>query len=144
MALDLSGLLHLFECIGSDIAVVTDLFDFQHAPVGRKSDLAELGQVCQTTADTKVVGVIDRDFRSERPSFFVVLFEVRVFVVDVQRRDDSFINDARPTSAGSDSGLLKLAPEDQLYLFRSAQIDILADDFFEETTAFGSAIPDLR
>ena len=57
---------------------MTDGFDLKHAPVGRKCDLAQLGQVVHATADTKVVGVIDGRLRPESSSFFMILLEVRV------------------------------------------------------------------
>jgi hypothetical protein len=69
--------------------------------------------------------------------------EVGVFVIDVQRGHDALGDNARPASAVSGSLSLHFAGKDQLHLFRTAQIDIFADDFLEEAAPVGGAIPDL-
>ena len=104
-------------------------------------------QVAQETPDTEIIGVVDRGFGAQSVPgslLFVVLFEVRVFIIDVQGGIDSLGNNARPESAAGGGFLLELAPEDQLHLFWSAQIDVLADDFLEEVTPVKRFLPDLR
>src|SRR5215469_14584080 len=65
------------------------------------------------------------------------------FVIDVQRRNDSFSDDACAASAVGDSRFLQLTAKDQLHLFGSAQIDVFADDFLKEAAPAPGAIPDL-
>jgi hypothetical protein len=53
-------------------------------------------------------------------------------VVDVQRRNDSFGDDACAASAVGYSRFVHLTAENQLHLFGSAQIDILPDDLLKK------------
>ncbi len=73
----------------------------------------------------------------------MILLEVRVLVIDVQRRDDSLSEDARPASAVGRSLSLHPACKDQLHRFRSAQIDVLADDLLKGLPSMAWAIPHL-
>ena len=73
----------------------------------------------------------------------MILFEVGVLVVDVQRGNYSLGDNARPTSAVGGGLSLHLASEDQLHLFGTAQIDVLADDFLEEAAPVDGAVPHL-
>ena len=67
-----------------------------------------------------------------------------VLVVDVQGRNNSFVDYACAASAVGHSRSLQLAAEDQLDLFGSAQIDILADEFLEKAAPAHCLVPDLR
>ena len=122
---------------------MAEFLDLQHAPVGGEADLAQPGQVVQPTPDAEVVGVVDGGFGPQRPALFVILLEVGVFVVDVQGRRDALGDDARPASAVGGGLSLHLARKDQLHLFGTAQIDVLADDLLEEAAAMDTAVPDL-
>jgi hypothetical protein len=73
----------------------------------------------------------------------VILLEVRVLIVDVQGESNALGNNARPASAVGGSLSLHLAVKDQLHLFGTAQIDILADDFLEEAAPVNAPFPDL-
>ena len=66
-----------------------------------------------------------------------------VLVVDVQGRNDPFVDYACAASAVSHSRSVQPAAKDQLHLFRSAQIDILANDFLKETAPAHCPVPDL-
>ena len=77
------------------------------------------------------------------PARFVILLEVRVLIIDVQRRDDPLGYDARPASAASHIRPAHFAREDQLHRFGSAQIDVLPDDLLEKFPPVPRAIPNL-
>jgi len=61
----------------------------------------------------------------------------------VQGGHDALGDNARPASAVGGGLSLHLASKDQLHLFRTAQIDIFADDFLEEAASVDRAVPDL-
>ncbi len=122
------------------------LLHLEHASVGRKADAPQRGQVMQQTSDLEVVAVVDCGFRAQArtaPARLMILLEVRVLVIDVQRRDDSLGNNARPASAVGRSLSLHPACKDQLHRFRSAQIDVLPDDLLKELPSMARAIPHL-
>jgi hypothetical protein len=74
--------------------VVTDTLDLEQATVGRKADLAQLREILQALADSKIVGVVDCGLGAQRAIFFVILLDACVFVVDVQRGGDILSDDA--------------------------------------------------
>ena len=47
LALNASRALQHFECLRADSAVVAGFLDLEHAAVGRKADLAQLGKIAQ-------------------------------------------------------------------------------------------------
>ena len=146
LAVDLGRFLELIKRLGPDVAVVGQLLDLEHAPVGGEADLAQGRQVFEASAHPEVVGVVDRGFGPQPCALrlaFMVLFEVGVFVVDVQGGHDALGDNARPASAVGGGLSLHLAGKDQLHLFRTAQIDIFADDFLEEAAPVDWAVPDL-
>lgn len=125
---------------------MAELFDFQDPVVGRKTDATQLRQVFDQPSHVEIVGVVDRGFGPQRGPFgatLVVLFEVRVFVVDVQGGDNPLGDNARPTSAVGGSLSLHLAGKDELHGFWSAQIDVLADDLLEKLAPMQGCVPDL-
>ena len=73
----------------------------------------------------------------------MILLEVRVLIIDVQRRDDPLSYDARPASAAGHSRPAHFARKDQLHGFWSAQIDVLPDDLLEKLPPMPRAIPNL-
>ena len=142
-----SRALQSFESLRADPAVVAGFLDLEHAAVGRKADLAQLGQVAQKAPYAEVVAIVNGGFGTQArtaPARLVILLEVRVFVIDVQRGDDPLGNYARPASAAGDSRPAHFAREDQLHRFWSAQIDVLPDDFLEKLPPVPRAIPNLR
>ena len=74
-------------------------------------------------------------------TFFVVLLDLRLLVLHVQGRDDALRQDAGAEAARGPTGDASI--EDQLHLIGAADVEILADDFFEETAAGEGAIEDL-
>ncbi len=140
------GSLQPLEALCADAAIVTGFLHLEHASVGRKADAPQRGQVMQQTSDLEVVAVVDCGFRAQArtaPARLMILLEVRVLVIDVQRRDDSLGNNARPASAVGRSLSLHPACKDQLHRFRSAQIDVLPDDLLKELPSMARAIPHL-
>ena len=143
LAIDRGRLLEFFKGRAADLAVMAEFLHLQYPAIGREANLPQFRQVLDAPAHPEIVGIIDRGFGPQRPTLLVILLEVGVLIVDVQGRSHSFGNDARPTSAVGGSLLLHAALEDQLHLIRSAQIDVLADDFLEEATSAGATIPHL-
>jgi hypothetical protein len=73
---------------------------------------------------------------------FVVLLDLRFLVLDVERRDDALGEHAGAEAAGSATG--DAAVEDQLHVIGTTEVEILADDFFEEAAARVGPVEDLR
>ena len=129
------------QAVFTDQAVVAQRFDAQEAPVGGKADLPQRGQIAERTTDTEIVGVIDGGFGAKGLTFFVVLLDLGLFVLHVERRDDPVRQDA---GAEASRGAARDAPvEDQLHLIGAADVEILPDDLFEETAPRERAIEDL-
>ena len=68
--------------------VVADGLDAEQAPVGGEAELPQGGQAGQPFGDAEVVRVVDRGLGAQRSPLLVVLLDLGVLVVDVQRRDD--------------------------------------------------------
>jgi hypothetical protein len=66
-----------------------------------------------------------------------------VLVVDVQGRNDAFVDYACAASAVGHSRFLHLTAEDQVHLSGSAQIDILANNLLEKAAPAHCLVPDL-
>jgi hypothetical protein len=109
---------------------VTDALDVKETSVGRKADLAQFGKIFDASADAKIASVVDGRFGSTRLQQLVVLLDTRLFVVDMPRRHDAVCNDAgtEPTWRAA----VDLAIEYQADLARPANVQVLADHFFEE------------
>ena len=89
----------------------------------------------EAPTDPKIVSVVDRGLGPQGPPLFVILLEVGVFVIDVQG--------GRPASAVGGGPSLHLATKDQLHLFGTAQINVLANDLLEKAPAMDRAVPNL-
>src|SRR5258705_4732651 len=112
---------------------MAEAFDLEHPAIGRKADLAQLGEIVKTPADPEVVGVVDGRLSTQGAMFFVVLLDARVLVVDDQGwgdvvRDHAGAKSPRRPARGS-------ALEDQLHLLGSAGIEVLTDHLLEEQAA---------
>ena len=82
LAVDLGRFLEFIERLGSDVAVVSQLLDLEHAPIGGKANLAQRREVFEASAHPEVVGVVEGGFGSGgRPlrAVFVVLLQVGFF-----------------------------------------------------------------
>ena len=100
------------------------------------------GRLRQAFVHSKVVRVAESSFRPAAASFFEVLLQIEVLVVDVQARMHAVLDHARAKLAGR---FLRHHPiEDQLYPVRPPQIQIVADDLFEELTPTQGTVEDLR
>jgi hypothetical protein len=53
LAVDLGRFLQFLKRLGSDAAVVSQLLDLEHTPVGGEADLAERRQVLEASAHSK-------------------------------------------------------------------------------------------
>ena len=94
LRVDDDGLGQRVEVVVADQAVVAQVFDAQEASVGGKADLPQRGEIAKSPTDLEVVGVVDGGFGPERLAFFVVLLDAGLLVVDVERGDDAFGQDA--------------------------------------------------
>ena len=114
--------------------VVADFLDVRETPGGREAGCPQRGQVVQPFADAEVARVVDRGFRPERFSFLVVLLDLGVLVVDVQRRDHALGQDPGAESARRGPRSLADDPpgEDEPGLVRAADVQVVADDLLEE------------
>ncbi len=141
LLLDNDGLGDGVKVVVADPAVVAQMFDVQETSVGGKADLPQRGQIGESPTDFKVVRVVDRRFGPERLTFFVVLLDLGLFVVDVERGDHAVGEDAGAELARGPAG--DAAIENQLHLIGATDIEILPNHFFEETAAGLGAIEDL-
>jgi len=114
--------------------VVADGLDAEQAPVGGKAELPQGGQAGQPFGDVEVAGVVDRGFGSQCSPLFVVLLDLVVLVVNVQRRDNP-IGDHPSTepARGLAFAAVDDAPiKDQADAIRSADVEVVADDLLEK------------
>src|SRR4029077_21275061 len=65
LALKGSRALQGVEGLRADPAVVAGFLDLEHAAVGRKADLAQLGQVAQKAANAEVVAIVNGGFGTQ-------------------------------------------------------------------------------
>jgi hypothetical protein len=142
LGVDDGGLGQGIQVIVTDQAVVAKIFDAQEASVGGKADLPQGGQIAERTTNLEVIGVVDGGFGAKGLPFFVVLLDLGFLVLDVEGRHDALGENARaeaPRCASRDTPL-----EDQLHLIRTAEVEILSHDFFEEAAPGDWPIEDLR
>src|SRR5436190_2270546 len=142
LLLDNDGLGDGVKVVVADPAVVAQMFDAQETSVGGKADLPQGGQIGESPTDFKVVRIVDRRFGPERLTFLVVLLDPGFFVVDVERGDHAVGEDPGAELARGPAG--DAAMENQLHLIGPADVEILADDFLEETATGVGAIEHLR
>lgn len=98
-------------------------------------------------ADPEVSRIVDGGLRSQGPAFLVVLLDLRVLVVHVQRGTHALGQHASPKAAGRAFG--HAAIEDQLDLVRATAClestqQVLTNDFLEEDAASQRPIQHLR
>src|SRR3970282_1814840 len=99
----------------------------------------------QPLADIEVARVVDGGFSAQGATFHVVLLDARGLVVHVQRRINALGDDAcaKPPRGGVRSFAKYPALKDQLLLIGAADIEVLADDFFEEDAPRHRSVEDL-
>ena len=93
-------------------------------------------------ADAKIAGVINRGLGSQRASFFVILLDPRVLVINVQRRDHAVGDHARTKPARR--LLARVGVKEELYLAGPAGVEILLNDFLEKHTTGHWPVEHLR
>src|SRR6516225_7815639 len=65
------------ESIFAEDAVMAHALDLDEPAIGRKTDLAQLGEIVQALADAKVIGVVDGGLGAQGPIFLVILLDAR-------------------------------------------------------------------
>src|SRR5918993_5578080 len=126
-------MIQLLQVLLGEDAVMGDLLDLQQSPVRLKPDIPEFVEVPQALADVEVTRLVDRGLGPQRPAFFVVLLDARTFVVDVQGWNHTVGNHAG--AERSRRSLCYPSVENELYLFGAADVEVLANDLFEEDAA---------
>jgi transposase InsO family protein len=92
---------------------MADAFDFEQSPVDLSADVRQIRQVGQSLVDAKIPGVAERAFSPATASFFEVLLQVEVFVVDLQdwdaRHPESPVCGTAPAFSSSPPGRRSVA-----------------------------------
>src|SRR5450756_687938 len=130
LAIQRDRFLHFLERRLTDEAVMTDALDVEQTSIGCEAYGAELIEIFDASTDFEVASVINGGFGSECLAFLVVLLDPVLFVVDVQRRDNTMGNHPGAESAGRvahDS-----AVEHEAHLAWPANVKVLPDDLLEE------------
>ena len=112
------------------MAVRARSLDVQETSVGLEADPPECGEIMEPSADTEVPGVVDGHFCAERLAQLVILLDLGVLVVDVERRGDAFGDD--PGAKAPRGRPVDPPLEDQGDLIGTAQIEIVTDYLLEE------------
>ena len=107
--------------------------EIEETSVDLEADLPQSGQVLESFADTEVARIVDGGFGTEGTALLATLLDARGPVVDVERRDCTFCDDAGAEPARRPA--VNAPVEDQLHLAGSADVEILADDLLKEHTA---------
>ena len=134
-------MIQLLQVLLGEDAVMGDLLNLQQAPVRLKPDHSQFVEIAQALSDVEVTRIVDRGLGPQRLAFFVVLLDARTFVVDVQRWNDTVGDHAgaeRPRRS-----LCYPSVENELYLFGATDIEVLANDLFEEDAAADSPVQHL-
>src|SRR5712692_8947799 len=132
---------HLVEGVLRYSTGVAEALDAQEASVDVFTDVPKIVEIGQGFSNTEVAGIVEGEFRAQSLAFFEVLLKFGVFVIDVEAGIDAGSNDAGAEVAGS--GASDFAAKDKLDLFRAAEVEIFADDFFKELAAIGRMFEDL-
>ena len=92
------------------------------------------GRFCSRLPMPKSPGVVDGGLGPQRLPFLVVLLDLRVLVIDVQRRDHPVGEDPGAELPGRRAGSLADDPpaEDQPGLVRPPDVQVVPDDLLEE------------
>ena len=94
-------------------AILAQLLDVQETSIGPETNLPKGRQISKPFADPEVARLVDGGLRSQPTAFLVVLLDLGVLVVNVQRRPHPFGQDPRPEAARRSFG--NAAPKDQLH-----------------------------
>jgi hypothetical protein len=142
LLIHLEGLNDLIERTLADCTVVADSLDVEQTSVGLEANLPQCGQVGQSLADLEIASVVDGRLSPQGAAFLIVLLDPSVFIVDMQRWDDSLSDHS---GLAASRGLREnFLAKDQLNLIRAAEIQVLADDLFKEDAATHRLVKNLR
>ena len=116
-------------------------FDFQQAPIDLSADLLQVRQIAQTPIHPKVIRVPEGPFGPAAATFLEVLLQVEILIFDVQAGMHSILDHAGAKLSWSSLG--HPPPKDQLHTLQPSQIQIVANDLFEELTPAQRTVEDL-
>src|SRR5438874_7729067 len=122
-------------------AIVADSLDVEETSVGLEADLPKRREVLKPLADGEVARAVDGRLGAQRAPFLEVLLDPGVLVVDVQRGDDP-VGD----HAGAEASRCRLGDptsKEELNLLGAADVEVLADDLFEEDAAVDRTVEHL-
>ena len=133
--------MELVETVLGEYAVVADTLDLEELVVDPIGGGAELVEVADGFSDVEVHRIVDRGFGSQSAAFLEVLLDVRVLVLDVQAGIDSVGDDTGAVAeARSWSAPGQSRRKEQADACGAPQIEVVADDFFEEVAALDGAV----
>jgi hypothetical protein len=139
------GALEAIERVLRQDAVVTEPLDFEAFAIDLLSEVAKEREVVDGLGDVEVLGVVDRRLGAERALLLEVLLDVGVFVFDMQARLHPVGDHAGTIAVGRRRrGAREAKRKEQSHAVGPPEIEILADDGFEEVAALDRAIEDLR
>src|SRR5512139_891940 len=95
----------------------------------------------ERTTDLEVIGIVDGRFGPEGLAFLVVLLDLGLLVLHVERGHDPLRQDAGAEAAWGPAG--DAAVEEELHLIGPPEVEILADHLFEEPAARERTVEDL-
>jgi hypothetical protein len=72
--------------------------------VGSKADLSQRRQIAERTTDLEIVGVVDGGFGAKGLTFFMVLLDPGLLVLNIHRGHDSLSEHARAEASGRATG----------------------------------------
>src|SRR5439155_22064133 len=109
------------------------------------ADVAEMRKVAETFPDPEIPRVVDRDLGSQGPLLFEVLLDVGMFVIDMEARVHAVGDHARAIShRWRWSGSRDPDGKEQSDAVRASEVEIFADDGFEEESSLHGPVEDLR
>ena len=141
---DLDGALQAVEGLRFERAVMTDAFDREQGAVDLIAEGAQVRKLVEGFPEIEVVGIVDGEFGAKAPTFFEVLLEMGVLVVDVQTRLDAVGNDPCAIPVRGRRGPAREATgEQQTDPIRAAEVQILPNDAFEKMAAVDGPVENL-
>lgn len=121
--------------------VTADALGRQQATVGQEADLPECGKVVEPFADPEVASVVDRGLGPKGAVELVVLLDLGVLVVDVQRWLHAVVEHPGPKPPRG--GLDDAAAEEERDAVGPSGVQVVAAHLLEEDPAGKGAVQDL-
>src|SRR5437773_896827 len=124
--------------------VVADALDFEELAVDLLAEVAQVREIADALGDVEVLRVVDRGFGSERVLLFEILLDVRRLVFDVETGLDPVGDDSGAIAEGRRGcGARETQRKQEADAMWSPEVEIFADDGFEEVPALDGAVKDL-